>query len=320
MSKTVKLTVVALVLLASLFLSFGAGYVAGTEGFPGSGREGFESVERAWDIILSDYVEKDELDIDLLAQAAIRAMVDALDDPHTSYLDAETYQLELADLEGKFYGIGAQVAIRDGQLTVVAPFDGSPAAQAGIRAGDVILEVDGRPTSEMSLVEAVLYVRGPEGTSVTLLVLHQDETEPVEIEVIRGEITLASVSFEMRGDIAYISISQFSEKTNDELGTVLLSITEEAATAIILDLRHNPGGLLDVVVDVTSRFLEEGVILTVRDNEGKQEIINVNPQEVITELPMVVLVDGASASGSEVLAGALQDHARAIIAGSITFG
>lgn len=318
MSKKVKLTVVTLLLLASLVLSYGIGYVAGSETVLEP--QGFESVEQAWNIILRDYVTKDEIDVDLLAQAAIEGMVEALDDPYTSYLDFEAYQLSLGDLEGKFEGIGAEVAIRDGQLTVIAPMASSPAAEAGIRAGDVVLEIDDKPTLGMSLTEAVLNVRGPKGTSVRLLILHQDETEPVEIEVTRGEIEIASVHFEMMGDIAYIRISQFGVKTNEELEPVLVTMAEEAATGIVLDLRHNPGGLLDTVVNVTSRFLEEGVVVIIRDNEGKQEVIKVSPQKVTTELLMVVLVDVASASGSEVVAGALQDHARAIIAGSTTFG
>ncbi len=319
MSKKVQLMVVTLLLLASLVLSFGIGYGAGSGAVLGLGH-GFDSVKQAWNIVLSDYVAKNEIDIDRLAQAAIKGMVEALNDPYTAYIDTETYQLELDDLEGKFEGIGAEVAIRDGQLTVIAPLAGSPAAKAGIRASDIILRADGKPTSEMSLIEAVLNIRGPGGTSVRLLILHQGETEPVEIEVVRDEIELTSVRFEMRGDIAYVSLSQFNEKTNDELGPVLAAIAEEAATGVILDLRHNPGGLLEAVVNVASRFLKEGVVIIVKDNEGNQEAIRVKRQQVTTELLMVVLVDAFSASGSEVLAGALQDHDRAIIAGSTTFG
>jgi carboxyl-terminal processing protease len=166
----------------------------------------------------------------------------------------------------------------------------------------------------------VLNVRGPKGTTVRLLVLHQGETEPVEIEIIRGEIELTSVRFEMRGDIAYISISQFTEKTNEELSPVLESIAGGVASGIILDLRSNPGGVLAAVVDVTSRFLKEGVVIIVVDSEGDEEVITVNRQQLTTDLPIVVLVNGFSASGSEVLAGALQDHGRAIIAGTTTFG
>lgn len=318
MSGRVQSTVVTLLLVVSLFLSFGVGYVLGLGSGPSG--EGFASVEQAWNIILRDYVEKDEVDVDVLSQAAIKGMLEALDDPYAAYLDAETYQLNLSDIGGKFEGIGAEVAIRDGQLTVIAPFAGSPAAEAGVLAGDVILEVDGMPTSEMSLIEAVLNVRGPKGTSVRLLILHQGETEPVEIEVIRGEIEISSVRFEMRGEIAYIRINQFTEKTNEELSPVLESIARGVASGIILDLRSNPGGVLEAVVDVSSRFLEEGVVIIVVDSEGDEEVIKVNRQQVTTDLPMVVLVDGFSASGSEVMAGALQDHGRATIAGTTTFG
>jgi len=203
---------------------------------------------------------------------------------------------------------------------IVAPFSDSPAARAGIRAGDIILEINGMPTSEMSLAEAVLKIRGPEGTSVRLLVLHQGETEPEAIEIVRAEIELPSVRFEMRGDIAYINITNFSERTNEELSSPLQSITEEAATGIILDLRSNPGGALEAVVDVASRFLKEGVVVNVVDNQGKRTALSVKPGEITTDLPLVILVDSYSASGSEVLAGALQDYGRATIAGARTYG
>ncbi len=318
MSGRAQSTVITLLVVVGIFLSFGVGYILGLGTSPSG--EGFASVEQAWNIILRDYVERDEIDTEMLSQAAIKGMLEALDDPYAAYLDAETYQLNLGDIGGKFEGIGAEVAIRDGQLTVIAPFAGSPAAEAGVQAGDVIMEVDGMPTSEMSLIEAVLNVRGPKGTPVRLLILHQGETEPVEIEIIRGEIELTSVRFEMRGDIAYINISQFTEKTNEELSPVLDSIAREAASGIILDLRSNPGGVLEAVVDVTSRFLEEGVVIIVVDSEGDEEVIKVSRQQVTTDLPMVVLVNSFSASGSEVLAGALQDHGRATIAGTTTFG
>jgi len=277
-------------------------------------------VVEAWNTILQDYVDKDNIDTDAMSQAAIKGMLEALDDPHSSYLDPEDYQLSLASLEGKLEGIGAQVAIKEGQLMIIAPIPDSPAARAGIRAGDIVLEVDGRPTSEMSLAEAVLTIRGPKGTPVRLLILHQDETEPEEIEIVRAEIDLPSVRSEMRGDIAYISLTYFSERTDEELSPVLQSIAGEAATGIILDLRSNSGGLLQTVVDVASHFLREGVVVSVVDNQGKHTTLEVTSKEIITDLPLVVLVDSYSASGSEVLAGALQDYARATIAGTRTFG
>ncbi len=319
MLKRIKIIVITLLLVVSLTLSFGAGCAPGTVN-PSSADLGLDVVEEAWHIIFEEYVEKDELNASAMSQAAIKGMVEALDDPYTSYLDAQIYQLSKGDLEGKFEGIGAYVGIRDEQLTIIAPIPGSPAAKAGIRAGDIILEVDGSSTSEMSLEEAVLRIRGPKGTSVRLLVLHQGETEPGEIEIVRAEIELSSVYFEMREDIAYINIAHFTKRTNDELSTALESITRESATGIILDLRSNPGGLLKVVVDVASHFLKEGVVVNVADNQGKQTSLSVNPQDVTTELPLVVLTDNFTASASEVLAGALQDYARATIAGTRTFG
>ena len=318
MSKVLKIMVIVL-LVVSLALSFGAGCALGTRTPAGSSR-GLGIVEEAWNIIFQDYVDRDRLDASQLSQAAIRGMVEALDDPYTVYLDAETYQLSLSSLEGKFEGIGAEVAVRDNQLVIIAPIADSPADKAGIKAGDRILEIDGKPTSEMSLVEAVLLVRGPTGTSVRLLILHQGETEPEEIDIVRAEIELTSVRFEMRQDIAYINITHFSEGTDDELLPVLDSITGEAATGIILDLRSNPGGLLPTVVDVAGHFLKEGIIVDVVDNQGDHTIITVNHKEATTDLPLVVLVDSYSASGSEVLAGALQDYGRATIAGTRTFG
>ena len=319
MLKRIKIIVIALLLVVSLALSFGAGCALGTVN-PSSEDLGLDVVEEAWRIIFEEYVEKDELDASAMSQAAIKGMVEALDDPYTSYLNAQIYQLSKGGLEGKFEGIGAYVGIRDERLTIIAPIPDSPAAKAGIRAGDIVLEVDGSSTSEMSLEEAVLHIRGPKGTPVRLLVLHQGETEPEEIEIVRAEIELSSVHFEMREDIAYINIAHFTKRTNDELSTVLENITRETATSIILDLRSNPGGLLDVVVDVASHFLKEGVVVKVADNQGKQISLSVNPQDITTELPLVILTDNFSASGSEVLAGALQDHARATIAGTRTFG
>ena len=321
MLKKIKIIMIPLLLVASLALSFGAGCALDDRTPPTSLGEGLDNIAEAWDIIINDYVGKDGIDTNALSQAAIKGMLEALDDPYSAYLDAETYQLSLSNLEGKFEGIGAYVAVQDEQIIIIAPIADSPAAKAGIKAGDIILEIDDRSASEISLVEAVLYIRGPKGTSVRLLILHQDETEPEEIEIVRAEIEVSSVYFEMKGDIAYIRITNFSERTDEELSPVLQSITQEAATGIILDLRSNPGGLLHTVVDVASRFLKEGVVvIDVVDNQGRHTTSTANPKGTTTDLLLVVLVDSFSASGSEVLAGALQDYARATIAGTRTYG
>jgi carboxyl-terminal processing protease len=278
------------------------------------------AISEVWDIIFNDYVDQSRLNSANMSRAAIEGMLQALDDPYTSYLDPQDYVLGQSLLEGSYEGIGAYVTVKDGQITIIAPIADSPAAKAGIKAGDIILEIDGEPTANMSLAEAIIKVRGPIGTAVKLTVLHEGDTEPVEIEIVRASFDISSVNFEMKGEIAYIDITDFNEQTADQLATVVQNLGDEKAKGIILDLRSNPGGLLDTVVDVASSFLAEGIVVQVRSNQGEITTYSVNKDRPRTDLPMVVLVDSNSASGSEVLAGALQDHGRATIAGTTTYG
>jgi len=191
-------------------------------------------LEEVWEIIQEKYIEPEELDTEALSQGAVRGMVEALDDPHGAYLTPADYELFTTDLAGEFDGIGAYVGYRDGEVFIMAPMPGSPAEEAGIRSGDIIMAVDGESTFGWSLVEVTLAVRGPRGTQVRLLVLHEGDTELVEIEIIRAEIEVPSVYFEMRGEIAHISIAEFTERTDGELSDALDDASEQEATGIIL--------------------------------------------------------------------------------------
>ncbi|MFC1920842.1 S41 family peptidase [Chloroflexota bacterium] len=330
MLKNYRFPIITLALITSLILSMFTGcnlsinseyFTDDTEKETSAEAEiGLDVVQQAWEIIFDEYVDKDKLDADKLSQAAIEGMLEALDDPYSSYMDTPTYQASVESYQGSYEGIGAYVGMRDEQIVIIAPFPDSPADRAGIKPGDILLEINGDSAIGISITEAVILIKGPKGTPVSLLILHEDETEPVEIEVIRDKIDMASVMFRMMEDIAYIGIIQFTERTSEEMTPVMEKMVQEEATAIILDLRSNPGGLLDSVVDVASRFINEGVVLKVVDNEGNKTVHHVNSGIENTGLPMVVLTDNYTASASEVLAGALQDYDRAVIAGTITYG
>jgi len=316
--KRVMMTV-GLLLITALVLLPGTGCdileSAGTESEPD-----FALLKEAWDIIYEEYVEQDKLDAEMLVRGAVKGMVDAIGDPYSAYLDPDAYDMSASDLAGKFDGIGAYVGYTEGRIIIIAPIPGSPADEAGIRSGDIILAVDDESTIEMNVMDAVNRIRGKRGTPVNLLVLHEGESEPVEIEIIRGEIELVSVFFEMNGDIAHISITNFSERTSSELAVVLDEALDNDARGIILDLRSNPGGLLSTVAEVTGRFVKDGLVVSMVDNEGNRTEVPIRRSSSVTDLPIVVLVNSYSASGSEVLAGALQDYERAVVAGVTTFG
>ncbi len=319
MTGRMKVTFISLLVVLGMIVSFGAGCIVMNSMLPGS-RTGIGVVQEAWNIIFSEYVEPQKLDAQALSGGAIQGILDVLKDPHSSYLDPSTYKLSSQGLQGSFQGIGAQVGIRDNKIQVIAPIPNSPAAKAGIKAGDFILAVDGQSTEGMSVEKVVLLIRGPKGTPVKLSIQHQDEEQPVDITIVRDDIALTSVAYEMRGATAYIIISQFSERTDQELGPVMDEIAQKGATGIVLDLRNNPGGMLDTVVEVASRFIKDGAVLHVVDNQGNKTSLTVNKDAPKTDLPMVVLVNSYSASGSEVLTGALQDYQRATVAGNTTYG
>lgn len=310
-----------LLVLVLIVLSFGAGFAYSqllhtTPELP----DEFNALRDIWNILSDDYVNNEALDPEELSKGAIEGMLEALGDPYTSYM--ENYDLAASDLQGSFEGIGAIISVKNSELTVVSPIAGGPAERQGVRSGDKILKVNGEPTSNMSLTEAVLKIRGEKGSTVTLLILHQDENTPVEVEIIREEIEIDSVYLDMLpDDIAHLQITYFAKTTPGEFTTALNNALQSGTRGIILDLRGNSGGYLYVVADVASEFLDGGIILYEADNAG--DIIEewtASTGGLATDMPLVVLIDGGSASGSEVLVGALQDHGRATLIGTKTYG
>ncbi len=280
-----------------------------------------KAIWEAWNTLVNEHADRDQIDRQKLKEGAIKGMLGVLDDPFTSYLDPETYRLEGASFTGNFEGIGAEVTFTNSRPIIVAPLPDSPAKAAGIRPGDVILAIDGVTTEGKSLQDAILRIRGPKGTSVTIQLRHLGESDPFEVTIVRGVIGVTSVfSNMMEGSIGYIRLAAFNGNSNDDLTKVLKEMKGQGVAGIVLDLRNNPGGLVSSVVDVASNFLDKGLVLYELDGKGRRTDLQVHGNPLMPDLPLVLLVNRFSASGSEVLAGALQDHGRATVVGTRTFG
>ena len=279
------------------------------------------TVGEAYRILLDEHVDHEVLDPKNLSEGAIRGMLAALEDPHASYLSAEQHSREQEGYRGYFEGIGAQVTLTDAGLTVIAPIPGAPAEEAGIRAGDLILAVDGADIEGLTLIESVNLIRGPGGTEVTLLVRHVGEFEDVSITVTRGRIPIESTAFRMLEDgIGHLWIYSFSNTTEDEVRRALDELEAADGRGLILDLRNNPGGLLASVISVTDLFLDSGTILYEIDAEGDRSDYEAVRRGPATDVPIVVVVNQFSASASEIMAGAIQTSGRATVVGASTFG
>ncbi|MCK9520791.1 MAG: S41 family peptidase [Dehalococcoidia bacterium] len=352
--RAARWAVVVFLLLASVTLAFGLGYGVkdlsdgGSSSTQSDLRPAANAVDDPLDsellneiisVLEEHYVDRGELDPEALKQAAIDGIIQSLNDRETSYISPEQLRQFQFDSGSSYEGIGATVSDRTGEIQIVAPYRDSPAEKAGIKAGDVILEVEGESTEGWTADQAVERIRGPKGTAVSLTVRHVDGSSEA-LTVTRGEIPLESVFREpilevLAGesgtelvdregnpatDIAYVNISRFRENTLEELRQKAGDIEAQGYRGLILDLRSNPGGYLLPTVQVADEFLNQGAIITEVDASGRQQTTSARPGGILTKIPVVILMDEGSASGAEVLAAAIRDNGRGTIVGTRSFG
>jgi len=277
-----------------------------------------------WKTIEEKYVDREKLNVQEMIYGAISGMIESLEDPYTVFLKPEEAKKFLEDVKGFFEGVGMEIAVKGGQLQVVAPLEGTPAQKAGLRPGDKILKVDGKSTTDVTIDTAIDWIRGPKGTEVTLTVYREEWGQERDVKITRGVIDIPSLKLEMLAEdnIAYLRLYHFSEKASYDFREAAIEILASPAQKIILDLRNNPGGYLDVAQDIAGWFLEKGQVVAIEDfGEGREQ------QEILAEgnakllnYPVVILINEGSASGSEILAGALRDNREVKLIGETSFG
>jgi len=272
------------------------------------------------DLIEKNYVQ--EVNRTDLIHGAIEGMLNSID-PHSTYIDLEKFKMMQEEFQGEFGGIGIQIGVRDKRLTVIAPIEDTPADKAGLKAGDIIVEIDGVSALDISLEEAVSKIRGPKGKAVELTILHKDSQAPEKVSIVRGIIPLVSVKTkELEPGYLHVRLTDFKANTTDDLHRGLQEYaTKHELKGIVLDLRNNPGGLLNQAISVTDTFLRDGLIVYTQGRDPKSRKDEMaSRQATDVSCPVVVLINSGSASASEIVAGALQDRKRAILIGERTFG
>ncbi len=273
--------------------------------------------------VRADYVEKP--DDQKLIETAINGMLAGLD-PHSSYMDPKSFRDMQVQTRGEFGGLGIEVTMEDGLIKVVAPIDETPAAKAGIMANDIITQLDGEQVQGLTLNQAVEKMRGPVNTKIKLTIMRKGQDKPIDISITRDIIRVRSVRSQVEGDdVGYIRLTQFNEQTTDGLKKAIADITAKVSNdklkGYILDLRNNPGGLLDQAISVSDAFLQKGEIVSTRGrNPEETQRFNARPGDLTGSKPVIVLINGGSASASEIVAGALQDHRRVTVLGTRSFG
>jgi carboxyl-terminal processing protease len=273
-----------------------------------------------WDSVKNNFIDKNQLSNQELFYGSLRGLAAATEDPYTVFMDPEESQEFADDLAGTFEGIGAEVGLRNDITTIIAPLDDTPAQKAGLRAGDKIYAVDGASTLGLTINEVVRMIRGPKDTEVTLTII-RGQDKPTDIKIKRSVIIVRSVKTEMRSDgIFVIRVSNFNNDTEDLFEVAVNTILLKNPQGIILDLRSNPGGYLETAVKLASEWIEVGPIVAEQLNNNRRNEYPANGRARLKDFPTVVLVDGGSASASEILAGALRDYKKAILVGETTFG
>ncbi len=328
-----KLRILALVVAFALTLSIGVtggvvldrfALVAYAQPSPASSNTpNFSLIQDAWNTINREYVDRAAVQSQPLTYGAISGMVNALGDTgHSTFLTPQMLKQENNFTQGEFEGVGLEVQTKDGHVVIIAPIDGSPAQHAGLRAGEMILKVNGADISGLPLDQVVQRILGPAGTTVTLTILDPQTGQSTDYTLTRAKIALQNVTWQRvpGTTIADVRIAAFSQGVSQELQKALAEIKQQGLTGIVLDLRNDPGGLLDEAVNTDSQFLKSGNVLLEKDAQGKITPVGVETGRPVTDLPMVVLVNNGTASASEIVAGALQDAHRATLIGETTFG
>lgn len=317
--KTRHLKMWVAMVLASVVLILGHGFYRDLSANNEETYKGLKLFSDVIELVQKNYV--DEVDTQKMIEAAIQGMVRSLD-PHSALLPPDALKELQIDTHGEFTGIGIHVTMRNNLVTVISPIAGTPAYRAGIKAGDKIIKVDGQPTEDLR--DAVKRMRGPKGTTVVISIIRQGASEPLEFSLVRDVIPIYSVKAELlQPGYGYIWITNFRENTTSDLIEALKAMeTDEAPMkGLVLDLRDNPGGILNQAIEVSDLFLEEGEILSIKGRDGRNtKVFKAHADEVKRDYPIVVLINGGSASASEIVAGALQDHKRALILGTTSFG
>jgi carboxyl-terminal processing protease len=323
MAQKLKKFFVSIFLVSIVLTSFGLGIYFGKSQCKICPPEeiDFSLFWEAYHKLQEKFVDKEKIDIQKIIYGAISGMVNSLQDPYTVFLTPEQSKRFEEDVKGTFEGVGMEIGIKKGQLQVIAPLEGTPAQRAGLKAGDKILKIDDKSTEGMTLEEAVSLIRGPKGTKVKLTIFREGWEKEREFEIVREVIQVPSLKWEMKDDIIYLRIYQFSERASFDFAKAAIEILSKPSQKMILDLRDNPGGYLEVAQDIAGWFLEEGKTVVIEDfgNGERKEYKSEGPAK-FSDYKIVVIINQGTASGAEILAGALRDNLGTILIGEKSFG